>query len=108
MSLFDLYHLRLPCGMVTLSGCGPGLNPAGNGEEWAGLVRGLLYAGAESVLSPLWNVPEASTAEFLGNFYRQLKANPDRAVALQQAILETRQTHPHPYHWGGFALSGEA
>ncbi len=108
MSLFDLYHLRLPCRMVTLSGCAPGLNAAGNGEEWSGLVRGLLYAGAESVLCPLWNVPEASTAEFLGNLYRQLKANGDIAVAIQQASLETRQAYPHPYHWGGFALSGKA
>ncbi|MBI3670670.1 MAG: CHAT domain-containing protein [Acidobacteria bacterium] len=107
MSLFDLYHLRLPCELVTLSGCGPGLTSAGNGEELSGLVRGLLYAGAESVLNSLWNVPEASTVEFLGIFYRYLKGEPNKAVAHQQAMLELRQTYPNPYHWAPFVLNGK-
>ncbi len=108
LSLFDLYHLRLPCELVTLSGCGPGLNSAGNGEELVGLVRGLLYAGAESVLISLWNVAGASTVELLGSFYRHLGGTPNKARALQQAMLELRQTYPHPYFWAPFALMGKA
>ena len=45
LNLFDLYQLNLPCELVTLSGCGTGLNMVVGGDELLGLVRGLLYAG---------------------------------------------------------------
>ena len=106
LSLFDLYSLRLPCELVTLSGCGPGLSSTGNGQELVGLVRGLHYAGAQCVLTSLWNVPGPSSAEFLVAFYRRLQGTTDKALALQQAMLELRQTYPHPYHWATFSLSG--
>ncbi len=46
LSLFDLYQLSLPSELVTLSGCGTGLNVVVGGDELLGLKRGLLYAGA--------------------------------------------------------------
>ncbi len=106
LSFFDLYQLRLPCQLMTLSGCSPVWSPAGNGEELFGLVRGLLYAGAESVALSLWSGAEDSATAFLSLFYRHLKAQPDRAGALRRAMLELRQTYPHPYHWAPYALNG--
>src|SRR5207245_2941039 len=72
LSLFDLYQLRLPAELVTLSGCGTGLNVVVGGDELLGLVRGLLYAGALSVLVTLWDVNDQSTAEFMKWFYQHL------------------------------------
>ena len=84
LSLFDLYQLNLPCELVTLSGCGTGLNMVVGGDELLGLVRGLLYAGAQGVLVTLWDVNDQSTAEFMKLFYEALRANGNKAEAVQR------------------------
>lgn len=106
--LFDLYKLRLSAELVTLSGCGTGLNAVVGGDELLGLVRGLLYAGTQAVLVTLWDVNDKSTAEFMKAFYRHLQAAPDKAIALQRAMCELRETYPHPYYWAPFKLIGNA
>jgi CHAT domain-containing protein len=106
ISLSDLYQLQLNAAMVTLSGCGTGLNVVLGGDELLGLVRGLLYAGARSVLVTLWDVNDASTSEFMTAFYRHWAAGANRAIALQRAARDLRQTHPHPYFWAPFVLIG--
>ena len=75
LNLFDLYQLDLPCELVTLSGCGTGLNAVVGGDELLGLVRGHLYAGAQGVLVTLWDVNDQSTAEFMKLFYESLQSH---------------------------------
>ena len=106
LSLFDLYDLRLDAELVVLSGCGTGLNAVLGGEELVGLTRGLLYAGARSVLVTLWDVHDESTAEFMGRFYRHLADGAHRAQALRQAMRDLRRRYPSPYHWAPFVLVG--
>ena len=107
MSLFDLYQLDLPCELVTLSGCGTGLNMVVGGDELLGLVRGLLYAGARGVLVTLWDVNDESTAEFMKVFYEALRANGNKAAAMQEAMAEIRRRYAHPYYWAPFLLVGK-
>ncbi|MEK6569664.1 MAG: CHAT domain-containing protein, partial [candidate division NC10 bacterium] len=107
LSLFDLYHLRLPCELVTLSGCGPGLHGGGNGDELVGMIRGFLYAGAQTVMTPLWNAPGPSTSQLLQAFYRRVQQASDRSEALQKAMGEVREAYPHPYYWAPFVLHGK-
>ena len=45
LSLFDLYQLQLNAELVTLSGCGTGMNVVVGGDELIGLVRGLFMQG---------------------------------------------------------------
>src|SRR5205085_10562434 len=90
LSLFDLYQLNLPCELVTLSGCGTGLNVVVGGDELLGLVRGLLYAGAQGVLVTLWDVNDRSTAEFMKLFYENLRGK-NKAEAMRQAMREVRK-----------------
>ena len=106
LSLYDLYQLRWPAELVTLSGCATGLNVIARGDELLGLVRGLLYAGAQSLLLTLWDVHDRSSAEFMKFFYRRMLANPDKAVALQGAMMELREQYPHPFYWAPFTLVG--
>ncbi len=106
LSLYDLYQLRWPAELVTLSGCATGLNVIAKGDELLGLVRGLLYAGAQSLLLTLWDVHDRSSAEFMKFFYRRMLANPDKAVALQGAMMELREQYPHPFYWAPFTLVG--
>jgi CHAT domain-containing protein len=107
LNLFDLYQLNLPCELVTLSGCGTGLNMVVGGDELLGLVRGLLYAGAQGVLVTLWDVNDQSTAEFMKLFYEALKANKNKAQAVQEAMAEIRRRYAHPYYWAPFVLVGK-
>jgi CHAT domain-containing protein len=106
LTLYDLYHLKLPAELITLSGCSTGLNVIAAGDELIGLVRGLLSAGAQTLLLTLWDVNDSSTADFMKAFYQRLFKRPDRALALREAMVEVRQKHPHPYHWAPFILVG--
>ncbi|MGH9710440.1 MAG: CHAT domain-containing protein, partial [Candidatus Acidiferrales bacterium] len=107
LNLYDLYQLKLEADLVTLSGCATGLNVVSAGDELLGLIRGLLYAGAQSLLLTLWNVHDRSTADFMTSFYRRYQQSGDKAVALQGAMQELRQRYPHPYYWAPFALTGK-
>ena len=106
LSLFDVYQLDLQAELVTLSGCGTGLNVVEGGDELMGLVRGLLYAGARSALVTLWDVNDESTAEFMKGFYKELGRSKGKAKALRAAMLDLRRQFPHPYYWAPFVLVG--
>ncbi|MGA8144997.1 MAG: CHAT domain-containing tetratricopeptide repeat protein [Candidatus Acidiferrales bacterium] len=108
LNLYDLYHLKLDAQLVTLSGCATGLNVIAAGDELLGLVRGLLYAGAQSLLLTLWDVHDKSTSQFMASFYKRLGASESRASAFQASVQELRTSYPHPYHWAPFALIGKA
>src|SRR5262249_31989458 len=69
LTLYDLYRLTLPADQITLSGCSTGLNVIAAGDEVIGLMRGLLYAGARSLLLSLWDVNDRSTSAFMSAFY---------------------------------------
>ena len=45
LTLYDLYNLKLPAELVTLSACVTGLNVIAAGDELLGLARGLFRAG---------------------------------------------------------------
>jgi CHAT domain-containing protein len=69
-------------------------------------MRGLLAAGARSLLLSLWDVNDDSTTNFMKAFYGNLDQTVDRATALQRAMWEVRTEHPHPYYWAPFILVG--
>src|SRR5229473_346276 len=108
LSLYDLYHLKLPAELVVLSGCATGLNVIRPGDELVGLVRGLLQAGAHSLVLSLWDVHDRSTKEFMISFYARLRQGISKPLALQCAMVELRERYPHPYYWAPFTLIGKA
>ena len=107
LSLYDLYHLKLPAELVVLSGCATGLNVIRPGDEVVGLVRGLLQAGAQSLVLSLWDVHDRSTKEFMISFYSRLQQGFSKPLALQGAMTELREHYPHPYYWAPFTLIGK-
>lgn len=107
LSLYDLYQFKLEAELVTLSGCATGLNVVAPGDELLGLIRGLLYAGAHSLLLTLWDVNDRSTADFMTRFYRRVTGGEGKASALQGAMRELRVEYPHPYYWAPFTLIGK-
>lgn len=107
LTVIDVYDLELSADLVSLSGCGTGLNVLTGGDELLGLVRGWLHAGTRSVLVTLWDVNDQSTAEYMTLFYANLGSGLDKGQAYRQAMLEVRRTYAHPYFWAPFALVGD-
>ena len=104
LSLFDLYQLQLNAELVTLSGCGTGMNVVVGGDELIGLVRGLLYAGAHTLMVSLWEIHDESTAEFMRDFYTAYKSSSNKAQALREAVLNLRAKRRiritgRPFRW---------
>jgi CHAT domain-containing protein len=107
LSLYDLYQMKLPVELVTLSGCSTGLNVVSAGDEILGLARGLICAGAQTALLSLWDVQDQSTAEFMSIFYERLAGSQNKAQAVRDAALQLRKSRAHPYYWAPFVLVGK-
>jgi CHAT domain-containing protein len=107
LSLYDISYLQLPAELVVLSGCATGLNGVTPGDELMGLVRGLLQAGAQSLVLSLWDVHDESTKDFMVGFHTRLQAGASTAVAMQATMQELRKSYPHPYYWAPFSLIGK-
>ncbi len=105
LNLFDLYNLRFSAELVVLSGCE--MTAGGDGDELVGLTRGLLYAGARSVLVDLWQANAESKALFMRSFLGAVGEDSSRSEALRQAMKEVRAKYPHPYFWAQYLLVGK-
>ena len=105
--LYDLYQMRLPARLVTLSGCATGMNVVAAGDELLGLQRGLFCAGASTLLLSLWDVHDETTAGLMCAFYSQFMKTNDLARSLQSAMKIIREKRPHPYFWAPFFLTGQ-
>jgi CHAT domain-containing protein len=75
--------------LVVLNGCHSGQGATLPGTGLMGLTRAWIGAGARSVVATRWDIPDDSGQTVMVEFYRALKAHPERgpAFALQQAQL---------------------
>ena len=103
----EIFDMKLQADLVVLSACDTGRGDI-KGDGVIGLSRSLIAAGVPSVLVSLWAVNDNSTAFLMTKFYRNLQQNPDKAVALRQAMLTTMKQYPNPKQWAAFTLIGEA
>ncbi|MBD2197536.1 MULTISPECIES: CHAT domain-containing tetratricopeptide repeat protein [Calothrix] len=103
----EILDLKINAELVVLSACDTGQGKV-TGDGVIGLSRALISAGAPSVIVTLWSIPDSPSALLMGEFYRQLQKNPDKAWALRQAMLVTMKQHPNPSAWAAFTLIGEA
>jgi CHAT domain-containing protein len=93
--------------MVVLSACNTGRGPVKLGQGVYGLRRAVITAGAETLVSSLWNVEDKATQKLMQEFYRRLRAGEGRAEAMEHAQREVRRTNPHPYYWASFIVIGK-
>lgn len=111
LQMNEIFNLDLKADMVVLSACQTGLGKVVGGEGMIGLTRAFMYAGTPSVVVSLWNVNDRFTAEFMGSFYRHLKAGTSKVEALRQAKLEMFRSdipaYRFPYYWAPFVLVGK-
>ena len=92
-----------------MSACVSGRHDIRPGDEILGMVRGLISAGAASIVASLWPIAAwSSTRMLMETFYTEwLAEGRSKVKAMQAAQLATARRYPHPYHWAPFALIGD-
>ena len=105
LTVAELYGLKLNADLVTLSACETGLGKVASGDDVVGLTRGVLFAGASSIVASLWNVEDTATSYLMERFYLHL-ARENKRDALRTAQLEAKKRFPHPFFWAPFYLIG--
>jgi CHAT domain-containing protein len=74
----------------------------------ASLGSAFLAAGASSVTVSLWQVADNSTAELMGEFYKNLVMGKSKAAALAGARAAlVAKGYDNPFFWAPFVLTGE-
>jgi CHAT domain-containing protein len=102
----EIRSLRLRASLVTLSACNTGVGPVG-AVDVADLGNAFIEAGAESVVSTLWELEDQSTTQLMTNFYQNLSAHQSKANALRAAQLGLMRAGLPPYYWASFQVVGE-
>jgi CHAT domain-containing protein len=119
----EIYSIDLHADLVVLSACRTGLGRI-SGDGVAGLARAFFYAGAASVISTLWDVPDRPTARLTEEFYRSFPKSIGKSESLREAQLKlirllrngevtvatpfgTLPLPEAPELWAGFVLLGE-
>ena len=112
LEVHEVFGLHLAADLVVLSACQTGLGagalgdvPAG--DDWVGLTRAFLHAGAANVVATLWPVEDWATAALMERFYPGYLSDgdPARALALAQRALLAAPATSHPFHWAGFVVA---
>jgi CHAT domain-containing protein/tetratricopeptide (TPR) repeat protein len=114
LEVHDVFGLRLTADLVVLSACQTALGSGAQsdvpaGDDWVGLARAFLHAGASRVVASLWPVQDRATSLLMERFYREYATGAAPAVALalaQRTMLATPGT-AHPFYWAAFEVVGQ-
>ena len=115
LEVHEVFGLALSADLVVLSACQTGLGsgaladvPAG--DDWVGLTRAFLHAGAAHVVATLWPVDDWATAALMEQFYRGYGGggDPVGALARAQRQLLGQPATSDPFYWAGFVAVGGA
>jgi CHAT domain-containing protein len=113
LEVYEILGLHLRAQLVTLSACETALGsgyfteiPAG--DEFVGLTRAFLSAGASTVIASLWEVNDSSTARLMRSVYGKVSVDsPSLSLAVaQRSMLHGDKEHRHPYYWSAFVVVG--
>ncbi len=103
----DLYGFKLDADMVVFSACETGGGELKDGAGIISLARGMMYAGARSVVASAWQVDDELTQALMIAFYQNLKDGFSKDEALQQAKLKFIQDYKSsPRYWAPFMAYG--
>ncbi|MEL7531355.1 MAG: CHAT domain-containing tetratricopeptide repeat protein [Bacteroidota bacterium] len=110
ITVAELFDMHLPAEMIVLSACETGIGKLFKGEGISSQAKGFAFAGAKSIITTLWSINDAASAELMPGFYHYLKEGERKDIALHKAkldyIKQTDQIGAHPFYWAGFVPIG--
>jgi CHAT domain-containing protein len=102
----DIRTLHLNANLVTLSACDTGVGPVGE-DGVANIVNAFIEAGANSVVSTLWEIEDHSTEHLMAEFYARLARGESKGDALRDAQRQLIKEGYSPFYWASFELVGD-
>ncbi|WP_298316251.1 CHAT domain-containing tetratricopeptide repeat protein [uncultured Aquimarina sp.] len=112
LEYYELYTSRNQAELVVLSACNTLLGEIAEGEGVMSLARGFFHAGANTVISSLWNANDRSTAQIMESFYVNLENGQTKSNALHNAkisyLKSASLSDASPHYWATFMLIGDA
>lgn len=102
----EIRTLHLKAKLVTLSACDTGVGPVGEAGV-DNLVNAFIEAGADSVVSTLWELEDHSTEHLMTLFYSKLALHERKVDALRSAQLDLLSEGLPPYFWAGVQIVGD-
>jgi len=102
----EIRNLHLDAKLVTLSACDTGVGPTGEADV-ANIVNAFIEAGADTVVSTLWELEDHSTEHLMSTFYSQLALHHRKVDALRTAQLDLLNQGLPPYYWASFQIVGD-
>nr|AOS95250.1 CHAT domain-containing protein [uncultured bacterium] len=102
----EIRRLRLKSKLVTLSACDTGVGPVGDAGI-ANLVNAFIEAGADTVVSTLWELEDQATEHLMAQFYSHLARHERKVDALRAAKVELLDEGLPPYYWASFQVVGD-
>lgn len=98
--------LRLNARLAVLAACGTARGHT-TADGVNGFARMMTAAGAGTLMTSLWRVPDDATLELVVDFNRAWRGpGKSLAAALRQAQLERKRIHREVVMWAGFILTG--
>jgi len=116
LQLHEIYDLKMPrCELAVLSACETNAGRQFEGEGIFALSRGFLVAGAGRVIASHWLADDSSTADLMGDFFKQVAATEkagqavDYGRCLRDAKLNVRRKAgwDATHFWAPFILVGK-
>jgi CHAT domain-containing protein len=103
------------CELAVLSACDTNVGERRVGQGVASLQRALQMAGARTVITSLWKVPDEATKELMLDFYRRIWVDKKpKAHALWEAkkrLRDAKDERGQPLHttrdWAAWVLTGD-
>jgi tetratricopeptide (TPR) repeat protein/CHAT domain-containing protein len=104
----DINDLERSAATVISIACSSGWTNIGGGGVRYGLEQSLFGSGTRTIISPLWDVDQASALTWLQYFVLERSINPQSNLArvFRLTCLRVKKEHPHPFFWAPFILNG--
>jgi CHAT domain-containing protein len=103
------------CELAVLSACDTNVGERRNGQGVASLQKALHMAGARSVITSLWKVPDEATKELMLDFYRRIwvekKPKQQALWEAKKRLRDAKDEQGRPRYstrdWAAWVLTGE-
>ena len=102
----EIRDMHLKAKLVTLSACDTGVGPVGEAGV-DNLVNAFIAAGADTVVSTLWELDDSTTAHLMTDFYGQLAGHKRKVDSLRAAQVDLMHDGLLPYFWASFQIVGD-